>query len=737
MRRIIISFSILFMLFALITSSHAASYPVKFKDFAGNSFTISKKPTAVVSLIPSVTEMICALNSQDSLVGITYHDSRLSGVDGKKIVGGYFSPSFKIIKELQPDLLIAASSHLKSSGSSKLPEDICALKRICKSSCQIVVMDTVKMADYASNLRLLGEIFDCKEKAEEIIKSNEKQIEIIKQKVSKIPIEKRKRVIRLMGRDTIMSPGDDSFQNKMIEAAGGIAPKFGKTGDIISISKEEWQKFNPQVIYGCGQDRDTAEVFFSKPEWKDVEAVQKRQIYFFPCDLTCRASTHTGYFISWLAGTIYADEFGESINTVQPESIISTKTVDINLPYVKNAVIAYSNIYDFTNKSLLINFTTPQTIFSTLEGQRSNITTVGNHYSPPPSWNIDHKKGLKLFRKKVFDVVGLSQESASLLFTGADMDNLVIRQAKFKEIEVTALVTAGVESNAQRMSKDSGDFYEPDCKSAKFRKSSTSSSVIKQKQDKQSKPGTINILILTNKLLTPSAMSRAIITATEAKIAALWDMDIRSSYTSSANPATGTGTDNILVVQGAVSTTEGNGNLKDNTSANLIEETHGSDPLHTNTIENTSGHAKTGELIASAVYAGVKEAILKQNGFAPVRDVFQRLKERKISIYELASSADCQCSFSKSVLAGEVEKTFLDSRWSGYMEAAFSISDAYERGQIGNIESFQQWSCKTASDIAGEDIVTIKDMITNNEIPVVLKTALNAVFTGVQAKLGK
>jgi len=53
------------------------------------------------------------------------------------------------------------------------------------------------------------------------------------------------------------------------------------------------------------------------------------------------------------------------------------------------------------------------------------------------------------------------------------------------------------------MSRDAGRFYEP---------------------------GTINIIILTNMALRPRAMTRAVISATEATAAALLDMDIRSAY---------------------------------------------------------------------------------------------------------------------------------------------------------------------------------------------------------------
>jgi len=658
---------LLLLMFSLVTEATAAAYPVQVKDARGHMLAIQQRPTAVVCLVPSVTEMLFALNCQDSVVGITHHDTTLAGAQGKPIVGGYFTPSSGAIDALNPDLLIAAPGHT----------DI--LEHVAGSRCQVLVMDMHRLDDAARNLRLLGRIFDRKEEAESIIARNDRQIALIKQKVARIPPEKRRRVIRLMGSDTVMAPGDDSFQNEMIAAAGGIPPSFGKTGAIISVTPDEWRRFDPQVIYGCGQDRQVANTFFDKPGWKDVEAVQNRRISYFPCELTCRAATHTGDFISWLAAVIYADTFVDSGSLVQAETITRTRPIDIDLPYVGLARIAYSHIYDFPNKTLMIDFVTPQTIVSTLEGQRSGIVTVGNHYSPPPSWNIDHKKGMNAFQNKIFQVIGITEDKAGFLFTGADMDNLVVRKAEFKDIRVVALVTAGVTSNAQRMSRDSGDYYEP---------------------------GTINILILTNTTLTPGAMTRAIVTATEAKTAALWDMDIRSSYTSLVNPATGTGSDNVLVVQGT-------------------------GPV----IEYAGGHAKMGELIASAVYAGVQKAILNQNKLTPVRSIFDRLKERKLSIHNLAFSSDCQCSASSGEFAAAVEQTLLDKRWSGFLEAALSLSDAHERGLIGDLGPFRQWSRSVASEIAGADIGIVKDMIRADDLPVVLKTALNAVFTGVRSRI--
>ncbi len=644
-----------------------AAYPVKVPDSKGNHLKFFQKPRKVVSLVPSATEILFEIGAKDFVKAITYHDITLAGAGDKQIIGGFSGPSIEKIEAVKPDLIILSDMH----------QDI--IKKFNKTDSKLFIFQTATIEDSYKNIMAFGKIFDREKQALQIIEKNKSEINLIKQKLARIDNLKKKRVIRLMGRDTIMTPGSDSFQNEIIRAAGGIPPDFGKKGNIINVTKEEWMKFNPQVIYGCGPDKEAAINFFSKPGWKDVDAVKNNQIYYFPCDLTCRASTHTGYFVSWLSSVIYTKEFSNPENYILPPGIIQSKPVEINLEYIKSASIAYSNIYDFENKTLVIDFKSPQTIVSTLEGERDNITTIGNHYIPPPTWALVHERGIENTRSSILKAIQRPEQTTSFLITGADMDNLSIQTQTYKDMKVFALVTAGVMGNAIRMSKDTGAFYEP---------------------------GTINIILLTNMKLSRRAMTRAIISGTEAKTAALSDMDIRSSYTPLINEATGTGTDNILVAQGS--------GLK---------------------IENTGGHTKMGELIAKAVYAGVTEAVLKQNGILAKRNIFQRLKERNIDPYQLVSISTCECQGNRSDLAAMAERLLLEPEYAAFIEASLAISDEYEKGLIKNLDSFYMWCKKIADTIAGYEVEEVKDMISDDTIPVTLKTALDAILTGAQTRM--
>ena len=657
--------AILFNFFVLLIFT-CNLWAINFRDDLGKEINLQCPPEKVVSLVPSITEIIFALGAEDKLQAVTYHSTYPSGVVNKDIVGGFFSPCTQEIKAQDPDLIFVSPIQKK------------VREHFSSTDCQVITLKTESIADSYKDILLLGKVFEKQNKAHEIVQGIKNELELIRKKTAKIPDAEKKRVIRLMGRDKVMTPGEDSFQNQMIRLAGGIPPQFGKKGSIVSVSKEEWQEFNPQVIYGCGGDREVAEKFFSKPGWKDVQAVEKGQIYWFPCDLTCRAATNTGYFVSWLAANIYAQEFSKPQNLVKQQKVNSFRSISLDLDFIAKAGIAYSRIHDFINKSLVIDLKKPMTVVSTLEGQREGILHVGNHYSPPPCWMIGHGKGLKGVRSRVYETIGLSEKDSSFLFTGADMDNLSVQEEKYKDMRVYALVTAGVKSNAVRMSRDKGRFYEPGT-------------------------GTINILVMSNMRLTPRAMTRAIISATEAKTAALMDMDVRSAYSSLKYRATGTGTDNVLVV-------EGTGQA----------------------LQNAGGHSKLGELIAKAVYAGVQEAVYKQNSLVTKRNVFQRLKDRKITMHSLISEMNCQCSpQDRNKLIARAEKALLDPKYSNFLEAAFTLSDDYQKGLLTDLSAFRIWCKEIASGLAGKPVNKLQKLIEKESLPQVQEMALNALLNGV------
>ena len=154
------------------------------------------------------------------------------------------------------------------------------------------------------------------------------------------------------------------------------------------------------------------------------------------------------------------------------------------------------------------------------------------------------------------------------------MDNLAIAREDFDEYYVIAFTTAGAKYNAVRLGDEEADYIEKDFKTYR---------VVNGKVIEKEKTGTVNIILITNANLTDGAMVKSIITITEAKTNVFQELDIRSTKHPELQ-ATGTGTDNIIVVKGY-----GRG------------------------AHYTGGHTKLGEMIAKVVKRSVREALIKQD----------------------------------------------------------------------------------------------------------------------------
>ena len=135
-------------------------------------------------------------------------------------------------------------------------------------------------------------------------------------------------------------------------------------------------------------------------------------------------------------------------------------------------------------------------------------------------------------------------------------------------------------------------------------------------------------------------------------------------------------------------------------------------------LDRTGGHTKMGELIARAVYEGVKKAVYKQNKITANRTIFQRLNERKISLFEIAISVikERGINISPYRLTGEIEKALLDDKVNGFMESALSFADDFNRKLISDYSFFNESALSAAGHIAGEDIAELIDYIADKNL---------------------
>ncbi|MGE4560589.1 MAG: adenosylcobinamide amidohydrolase [Desulfobulbus sp.] len=645
----------------------AGEYPLSVTDSLGRELTLDAPPRRVVCLLASVTDLLVELERADVLVGLTRQDlfihRRLQVAD----VGNFFQPGIGAIEATGPDLIIASTSH--QALLRKWLEN-------SQHSAKVLFFKEGSLEQGFARMALIGRLFDCEPAAQKIIAQNREQIALVQDRLRQLPREQRKRVARVVaGANGLSCPGDDSFQDEMIEAAGGIPPHWGKNGSFVPVDVTAWKQFNPQMIYGCNRNMEAVRTVLKQPGWNEVDAVRNQAVTQLPCAIVCQITPHVGAAVQWLAASFYPALFADTAKAVSPNGIRDERTLSLDLDYVQSAKVVEHRVNDADFKSLVIRFTAPQAILSTIDGNRSDVTAVGNTYVPMHA-SLGHMAfGVDQVTRDIAANLGFTTATYSGLMTGADMDNLSVQVQRFKDLEVVALVTAGVRGNAQRMSRDVGSEHTL---------------------------GTINIVLLTNRKLAPEGMARAIITATEAKTAALLDLDIRSTTHPWPYRATGTGTDSMIVVQGQ-------GAL----------------------VRYTGGHGKMGELIAKAVHAGVTEALVKQNGIKTGRGVLQRLDERKLSLERLARLFPSPLPHDE--LVSRLESALHNPATAGFIETALAISDDAGKGLISDLQSFDLLCRAEGERLSGTTHLTPAEVNTPDLLPPVVAKAFGVLVAGVSS----
>lgn len=227
----------------------------------------------------------------------------------------------------------------------------------------------------------------------------------------------------------------------------------------------------------------------------------------------------------------------------------------------------------------------PHLVISTCQaagGIQRNLKYVINHQvcesKNHQRHNLNYRDALQ-YRQGICELVDLPPEKCVTMGTAANMHHAAFVHKQFRDLEVVAVVTGGVETNAGRAGDPASVWEHED-----------GYEYLDKEGEKATKPGTINIMLFISAPLTEAALTRAIMTATEAKSGALQELSINSRY--SDGLATGTGTDQIIIAA--------------------------PDPPDEQYRLTWSGkHSKLGELIGLTVKEAVKETLSRQNGITP------------------------------------------------------------------------------------------------------------------------
>ncbi|MBP1912608.1 ABC transporter substrate-binding protein [Thermococcus stetteri] len=242
-------------------------YPITITDFAGRNVTIEKEPERIVSLAPSITETLYFLGALDRVVGVTKFDDFPPGVqEGRTAVGGFSDPNIEVIASLKPDLILGTSMHLKYLDQ---------LEKIAP----VIIIDPKNMEEVYEAIGLLGKVLNKREKADGVIQFMKAEVSSVEFRVAN---KTRPRVLFISWWNPLYVPGNDTFQDSLIELAGG-ENVFHDAKGWAQVSLEEAVARNPEIIILSAHARATIDDICNSP-LANTDAVKNGGIYFVSDD---------------------------------------------------------------------------------------------------------------------------------------------------------------------------------------------------------------------------------------------------------------------------------------------------------------------------------------------------------------------------------------------------------------------------------------------------------------------
>src|SRR5215218_5813346 len=225
------------------------------------------KGPRIVSLLPSATEIVCALGLEENLVGVTHECDYPPAVVGKPVLtasrishermssaeidhavrsqldghGSIYDLDERLLAELKPDLVITQELCEVCAVSYKTVRQA---TRLIESDARVVSLEPHNIRDIFANIRTVGELAGAPSEADALVRDLTVQLDALA--VLLTEVEARPRTLVLEWLEPPFAPGH--WVPEQVAFAGGDA-RFGNAGGKSrTTTAEEIAGYAPEVV---------------------------------------------------------------------------------------------------------------------------------------------------------------------------------------------------------------------------------------------------------------------------------------------------------------------------------------------------------------------------------------------------------------------------------------------------------------------------------------------------------
>lgn len=229
-----------------------------------------KQPRAVggiVSLAPSITEILFELGAGDQITGATDYCDYPAEAKAIPRVGSLGSPNIELLLAMQPRLVLAANFEHKNH-----PEILRA------SGIEVIELRIETIEDVFAAVDRLGQITGAGGRATEMNRKLQACLDEAKSLYEGTPLERRPTVYIEIASKPIMTVGRRSFVHDIIELAGGVNVAGGLDALYPVVNPETVVQWNPQVMLVGSMTQQSSEDLGRRIGWGGIDALRNGRV---------------------------------------------------------------------------------------------------------------------------------------------------------------------------------------------------------------------------------------------------------------------------------------------------------------------------------------------------------------------------------------------------------------------------------------------------------------------------
>jgi len=241
-------------------------------DDAGRRMYFAKPPSRIVSLAPSITEMLFSMEAGEQLVGVTdFCDYPPEALKKPKV--GYSNPNLESLVALQPDLVIAPNDFLK-------PDVIVKLEQL---KIPVFILADQNVEGIFVHIQTLGRIVGRSSKADTIAMQLRQQVAVIQRRIQgSVPV----RMLYVLNSQPLITVGPGSFIDQLIRMAGGTNVAAKSATPYPRLSMEAVLQEDPEVlVFPVGKAEGISESEQQTwRQWTTMTAVKQGRLHQISAD---------------------------------------------------------------------------------------------------------------------------------------------------------------------------------------------------------------------------------------------------------------------------------------------------------------------------------------------------------------------------------------------------------------------------------------------------------------------